>query len=71
MNMIRLFLSWMATKMTAYTFELYAEHLLALTRHPFNQFRQAEMISKPTYHEPTTPMTTFTDHTKGSIASES
>ena len=75
-NKIRMLISWMTTKMTEYTFELYAEHLLALTRHQFIKFRQADMIrmndmSKSTPPEPTMPMTIFTSHTKGSIASES
>ena len=66
----------MTTKMTDYSFELYAEHLLALTRHQFNKFRQVDMIritdvSKSTPLEATTPMTTFSGHIKGSIASES
>ena len=57
------------------TFELYAEHLLALTREQFNNFRQEDMIrmtSGPSSPPgPTTPMTTFTGHTKGTTASES
>ena len=76
MNKIRMFISWMTTKITDYTFELYAQHLLSLTRHQFNKFRQADMIrmndmSKSTPPEATTPMTTSTGHTKGSMASES
>ena len=31
MNKLRLFISWMSTRMKDTTFELYAEHLLALT----------------------------------------
>ena len=62
--------------MTDNTFELYAESLLALTRHQFNKFRQADMIrmsdmSKSPPLEATTPMTELSGHTKGSIASES
>ena len=62
--------------MTDYTFALCAEHLLSLMIHQFNKFRQAGMIrmyyiSKSTPPEPTTPMTTYTGHTKGSIAFES
>ena len=44
MNNIRMFTSWMGTKMTDGCFELYAENLLGLTREQFNDFRQAAMI---------------------------
>ena len=57
-------------------FELYAKDLLTLTREQFNNFRQKDMImmtSGPTSPPPgpTTSMTTFTGHTKGTTASES
>ena len=76
MNKIRMFISWMTTKMTDFTIELYAEHLLTLTRCQFNKFRQAKMIrmndmSKSPPLEATTHMTTFSGHTKRSMASES
>ena len=76
MNKIRMFTSWMGTKMTDGIFELYAENLLSLTREQFNDFRQADMIrmigkSNPAPPGPTTPMTTLSGYTKGTIASES
>ena len=76
MNKIRLFISWMATKMTADNFKLYAELLISLTREQFNNFRQEDMkrlynMSRPSHIEPHTPMTTFTGHTKSSGTSES
>ena len=40
MNKIRMFTSWIGTKMTDGIFELYAEDLLSLTREQFNDFRQ-------------------------------
>ena len=66
----------MSTKIKQATFELYAEHLLVLTHEQYNDFRQEGMIrlsSMPTspLPGPTTPMTTFAGHTKGSTASES
>ena len=70
MNKIRMFTSWMGTKMTDGFFELSAEDLLALTREPFNDFRQADMIrmmgktSLPPSGS-TTPMTTLSGYTKG------
>ena len=64
MNKIRMFTSWMGTKMTDGFFELFAEDLLSLTREQFNDFRQADMIrmigklqSAP--HGPTTTIATF------------
>ena len=76
MNKIRLFISWMSTRMTDTTVELYAEDLLALTYGDFNVLRTADLnrvssgpISPPP--GPTTHMTTLTGHTKGSTASES
>ena len=54
-------------------YQLYAEPLILLTQEQYNDFRQQDMIrmtSGPTSLDPTTPMTTFTGHTKGSIASE-
>ena len=76
MNMLRLFIKWMSTRKKESTFELYAENLLVMTREQFNNFRQEDMIriaSGPTSPRPgpTTPMTTFTGHTKGTTASES
>ena len=58
------------------TLELYAEHLLAFTHEKYDDFRQEDMnkmSSGPTspLPGPTTPMTIFTGHTKGSTASES
>ena len=76
MNKIRMLTSWMGTKMTDGFFELYAEDLLALTRQQFNDFRQADMIrmmgktSSPP-HGSTTPMTTLSGYTKGTVTSES
>ena len=66
----------MSTRMKESTFELYAEHFLALTSEKFNNFRQEDMIrmtSGPTspLPGPTTLMTTFTGHTKGATPSES
>ena len=43
-NKIRMFTSWMGTKMTDGVFELDAEDLLALTREQFNDFGQTDMI---------------------------
>ena len=76
MNKIRMFTSWMHTKMTDGFFELYAEDLLSLAREQFNDFRQADMIrmigkSSPAPTGPTTPMVTLSWYTKGTIASES
>ena len=76
MNKIRMFTSWMGTKMTDGFFELSAEDLLALTREPFNDFRQADMIrmmgktSLPPSGS-TTPMTTLSGYTKGTVTSQS
>ena len=75
MNKLRGFISWMSTRMKN-KFELYAEHLIALTYEEFNDFRQEDMIrmsSVPTSPPPvpTTPMTTFTGCTKGHATSES
>ena len=58
------------------TFELYAEHCLALTYEKFNILRQEDMIRMSSIATspqpgPTTPMTTLTGHTKGSATSES
>ena len=58
------------------TVQLYPEHLLALTYEDFNVFRTADlnrMSSEPISPPPgpTTPMTPFTGHTKGSTASDS
>ena len=57
-------------------FELYAEDLLALTREQFNDFRLVDMIrmigktsSLPSGS--TTPMTTLSGYTKGTVTSES
>ena len=76
MNKIRLFINWMATKMTDDNFELYAVFLMSLTTEQFNNFRQEDMkrlynMSRPSHNEPHTPMTTFTGHTKSSATSES
>ena len=38
-------MSWMSTRMKGTTFELYAEHLLALTQEQYNDFRQEYMIT--------------------------
>ena len=69
MNKLKLFIMWMSTRMKDTTFELSAEHLLALTYEDFNFFRQAEMIrmSKPTSPPPssTNPTTPLTSHTSG------
>ena len=75
MNKLRLFIRWMFTSTTDSTFKLYAEDLLALTREQFDNFRQKDMISmaggpKSPLPGPTTPMTTFIGHTKGTTASE-
>ena len=76
MNKIRMFTSWMGTKMTDSFFELYAEDLLALTSEQLNDFRQADMIrmmgntSSPP-PGPTTPMTTLSGYTEGTVTSES
>ena len=43
-NKIRMFTSWMGTKMTYGIFERNAEDLLALTREQINDCRQADMI---------------------------
>ena len=66
MNKLKLFISWMSTRMREATSELYAEHLLALTHEQFNDFRQEVMIrmsSVPTASPPgpTTPMTPLTN----------
>ena len=66
MNKLKLFISWMSTRMREATSELYAEHLLALTHEQFNDFRQEDMIrmsSVPTASPPgpTTPMTPLTN----------
>ena len=76
MNKIRLFIIWMATKMTDDNFKLYAELPISLTREQFNNFRQEDMkrlynVSRPSHIEPHTPMTTFTGHFKQSATSES
>ena len=76
MKKIRMFTSWMGTKMTDGFFELYAEDLLSLTREQFNDFRQADMSSMMGKTSspppgPTTPMTTLSGHTKGTATSES
>ena len=76
MNKIRMFISWMTTKMTDLTFELYAEYLLTPTNHQFNKFRQADMIrmndmSTQAPLEAISHITTFSGHTKVSMASES
>ena len=59
--------------MKGITFELYAEHLLALTSEQYNNFRQEDMIrmtavSTSTQPGLATPMTTLTGHTKGAAA---
>ena len=76
MNKLMLFISWMSTRMKDTTVEQYVEHILALTYEDFNVFRTADMnrmssepISPPP--GPTTPMTTFSGHTKGSTVSAS
>ena len=76
MNKIRMFRSWMSTKMTNGVFALHTEDLLALTREQFNDFRQADMIrmmekTSPPPSESTTPMTTLSGYMKGTAASES
>ena len=76
MNKLMWFISWMSTRMKDTTFELYAEHLLALTYEEFNDFSQEDMIRMSTVPTspppgPTTPMTTFTGHTKRCETSES
>ena len=60
MNKIRLFISWMATKMTDDNFKLYAELLIFLTREQFSNSRQEDMerlcnMSRPSQIEPHTP----------------
>ena len=76
MNKIRMFTSWMGTKLTDGFFELYAEDLLTLTRDQFNGFRQADLIrmmgktsSPPPGH--TAPMMTLSGFTKRTVTSES
>ena len=76
MNKIRMFTSWMGIKMIEGFFQLYAEDVLAQTREQFNDFRQADMIrmmgkSSSSPPGPTTPMTTLSGYTKGTITSES
>ena len=76
MKKLRLLISWMLTRMKDSTFELYAEHLLALTQKQYNNFSQEDMIRMTSVPRlpppcPTTPMTTFTGHTKGTTSSES
>ena len=44
MNKIRMFTSWVGTKMTDGFSELYSEDHLSLTREQFIDFRQADMI---------------------------
>ena len=71
MNKLKLLIRWMSTRMKDTTFELSAEHLLALTYEEFYVFRQEYMIrmsSEPTAPAPvpTTPMTPLTIHTPGS-----
>ena len=66
----------MGTKMTDDFFELYAQDLLSLTREQFNDFTQADMIrvmgkSISSPPGPSTPMTTLSGYTKGTITSES
>ena len=75
MNKLRLIIRWMFTSITDSTLKLYAEDLLALTIEQLDNFRQEDMISMargPKYPLPcpTTPMTTFIGHTKGTTASE-
>ena len=75
MNEIRMFISWMGTKMTDGFFELYAEDLLSVTIEQFSDFRQADMIkmmgkSSSSPPGPNTPMTTLSGYTKGTITSE-
>ena len=76
MNKIRMFTSWMGTKMTDGFFELYAEDFLSLAREQFKDFRQTDMIrmmgkSSSPPPQPTTPMTTLSGYTKGTKTSES
>ena len=76
MNKLRLFISWMATRMTDDNFKLHADLIISLTREQVNKFRQEDMkrwypMSRPSHIEPHTPMTTFTGHTKSSATSES
>ena len=66
----------MGTRMTNGFFELYAEDLLSLTREQFNDFREADMVrmmEKPSSPPPapTTPVTTLSGYTKGTVTSES
>ena len=70
MNKLRLFISWTSIRMKDSTFELYAEHRLALTREQFHNFRQEDMI-RMTSGPTSPPMTTFTGHPKETTASES
>ena len=61
MNKIRLFTSWMGTKMIDGFFKLYDEDIRSLTREQFNEFRQADMIrmmgkSSSSPPGPTTPI---------------
>ena len=65
MNKLKLVISWMISRMKETIFELYAEHLLALTCEQFNDFRPEDTIrmsSVPTASPPgpTTPMTLLT-----------
>ena len=58
------------------TFKLYTEHLHALTHEHYNDFMQEDKIKMSSgpaspLPGPTTPMITFTGHTKGSTTSES
>ena len=60
MNKIRLFIIWMATKMTDDNFKLYAELPISLTREQFNNFRQEDMkrlynVSRPSLLNHTHP----------------
>ena len=44
MKKLRLFISWMSTRMKDTTFELYTEHPLVLTCEQYNDFRKEDMI---------------------------
>ena len=76
MHKIRMFRSWMDTKMNDVLFDLYAVDLLGLTREQFNDFTQANMIRRmgKTCSLPSgssTTMASLSGYTKGPFTSES
>ena len=76
MSKIRMFIKWMATKLTNDDLKLHDDLLTSLTREQFNNFKHEDMknmhiMSTPSHFEPHTSMTTFTGHMKSSATSES